>query len=275
MRAGFCTVNGKRLRYLHEGNGKPLLLIHGIGHSADLFFRNIDALGEDFAVYAVDLPGHGFSDALAPGRGAPHAEILQYIEGFTNALGFGRYAVLGSSFGGLLACLLALSCPERVERLIVVGSGGAFHDAAEQRRVLEGVLRNAGNAMQAPTLENCRKRLGNICFDPAAVAGEILLDQLTFYALGDRYEAFMDMIRRYYDSLAPDDARALHRLEEITQPTLIITGREDIRANLAAHERAQRRIPNAFLHIFERCGHLPYMEHPALFNAAVMSFLGA
>ncbi len=262
MKAGFCTVNGRWIRYLHAGQGKPLLLLHGIGHSADLFIRNIDALGKDFAVYAVDLPGHGFSEALPPGKGAPHAEIVETLAAFMQALGLGSYAILGSSFGGLLACLTALSYPEQVQRLIVVSSGGAFHDAAEQRRVLEGVLQNAGGVMQTPTSESCRKRLGKICFDPGSVAEEILLTQLTAYAIWDRHAAFTDIIGRYHDSLEPDNARVLHRLSAITQPALIITGREDIRASVSAHEQAQREIPNAVLHVFERCGHFPYMEHP-------------
>ena len=72
---------------------------------------------------------------------------------------------------------------------MVVGSGGTFHAADEQRQTLECILVNAGSAMMDPTLDNYRARLANICFEPSTVADEVLLAQLTSYALGDRFDA--------------------------------------------------------------------------------------
>ena len=64
MRAKFVDVNGVKTRYLHEGSGEPLLLVHGAGAFADNFYKNIDALGKEYFVCAPDMVGHGFTDPV-------------------------------------------------------------------------------------------------------------------------------------------------------------------------------------------------------------------
>ena len=64
MRAKFVDVNGVKTRYLHEGSGEPLLLVHGAGAFADNFYKNIDALGKEYFVCAPDMVGHGFTEPV-------------------------------------------------------------------------------------------------------------------------------------------------------------------------------------------------------------------
>jgi pimeloyl-ACP methyl ester carboxylesterase len=269
----FANVGGINTRYICEGDGPTLVLIHGIGHSADVFYRNIDALARDYFVIAPDLPGHGFTERMDLAGGAPQPLFIRQLELLLDELGIGAYSVLGSSFGGLLACLMTLSRPSKVNNLIVVGSGGAFHSADEQRRTLQKVLANASGAMSEPTLESCRSRLAAICHDPNAVAGEILLTQLTSYGLGDRFEAFKSAISGYLASLDSEDCRVYGRLEAIKSRTMIITGRQDSRASVESHVQAKERIAGAELVILDGCGHLPYMEHVDTFNRIVLEFL--
>jgi pimeloyl-ACP methyl ester carboxylesterase len=269
----FADVGGINTRYICEGEGPPLVLIHGIGHSADVFYRNIDALARDYFVIAPDLPGHGFTERMDLAGGAPQPLFVRQLELLLDELGIVTYSVLGSSFGGLLACLMTLSRPSKVNNLIVVGSGGAFHSTDEQRRTLQKVLANATGAMSEPTLESCRSRLAAICYDPNAVAEEILLTQLTSYGLGDRFEAFKSSISGYLASLDSEDYRVYGRLEAIKSPTMIITGRQDSRASVESHVHAKERIAGAELVILDGCGHLPYMEHVGTFNRIVLEFL--
>jgi pimeloyl-ACP methyl ester carboxylesterase len=269
----FANVGGINTRYICEGEGPTLVLIHGVGHSADVFYRNIDALARDYFVIAPDLPGHGFTERMDLDGGAPQPLFVRQLELLLDELGIGTYSVLGSSFGGLLACLMTLSRPSRIHNLIVVGSGGAFHSSDEQRQTLQKVLANASGAMSEPTLESCRSRLAAICYDPNAVAEEILLTQLTSYGLGDRFEAFKSTISGYLASLDSEDCRVYGRLEAIKSRTMIITGRQDSRASLESHVRAKERIAGAELVILDSCGHLPYMEHVGTFNRIVLEFL--
>jgi pimeloyl-ACP methyl ester carboxylesterase len=269
----FADVGGINTRFICEGEGPPLVLIHGIGHSADVFYRNIDALARDYFVIAPDLPGHGFTERMDLAGGAPQPLFVRQLELLLDELGIGTYSVLGSSFGGLLACLMALSRPARVSNLIVVGSGGAFHAADEQRRTLQKVLINASGAMSEPTIASCRSRLASICHDPNAVAEEILLTQLTSYSLGDRFEAFKAAVMGYLDSLDSEDCRVYGRLEAIKSRTMIITGKQDSRASVESHVQAKERISGAELVLLDGCGHLPYMEHAETFNRIVLEFL--
>jgi 2-hydroxy-6-oxonona-2,4-dienedioate hydrolase len=273
MRVRFIDIDGIRTRYLYEGKGYPLLLIHGGGVSADTWIRNIDALSKDFFVCAPDLVGHGFTGAVDLKGGPPHPTIVKHLARFVDALELGKFAVAGSSFGAQMSALLYLHMPERVEKLIIVGSGSSFNTEEELTRVRAESYKNAMSAMSDPTLESCRARLANICYDRGAVPEEILPLQLTSYALPEVLSFYLDSRRATVEQMRP--YRILERLEEIKVPTLIISGREDVRGIYQRAVEAQKRLPNAKLVTFEKCGHLPYIEHPDLFNRTVQEFLTA
>ncbi|MBJ3778616.1 alpha/beta hydrolase [Acuticoccus sp. 2012] len=252
-----------------------VVLIHGIGHSADIFYRNIDVLAQTHRVIAVDLPGHGFSDHIPLAGRTPQTLFAEHLTALIDGETDARYTVVGSSYGGLIASLMTLSSPERVGKLVIVGSGGTFQEPDKQRTALLKILENASGAMAAPTLESCRTRIANICADPASVAEEILLTQLISYALPDRFAAFKEILAAYIDSLASGEGQARPRLEMISVPTLIITGRNDIRATVESHEAGNRRIPDSRLVVLEACGHVPYMEHPQEFHSEMAAFLAS
>jgi len=273
MRATFVEIDGVRTRYLHAGAGHPLFLLHGVGLSGDCFVRNIDALGEEFAVYAPDMLGHGFTDAAEYGGVPPQSRIVRHLGRLADHLGLERYSVLGSSFGALIAALMYFDRPDRVSGLILVGSGSVFHPPEEQAETLRAALANARTAMAEPALDSCRQRLANICFDPSSVPEEMLLVQLTSYALPDRFPAYQATIAGLIRSVASETDRVYGRFHQIKVPCLAITGREDIRASWERTERGCRQIPKAQLIVFEQCGHLPFLEYPAKFNALVREFV--
>ncbi len=271
MKVVFAEVNGVRTRYLTAGQGPALLLIHPIGHSADVFVRNVDGLGGAFTVVAPDLPGHGFSDPIDFAGRAPQIGTLAHYLDLMSALGHDRFAVAGSSYGGLIAALLCEASPQRVFGLVIVGSGSVFHETDQQRTTLKGTRDNVAAGMRDPSVENCRQRIANICFSPGSVPEEILLSRATMLALPDRLPNFVATLDALADSDAAD--RVLDRLEELRTPTLVITGREDIRAHLDRHELGVARMPDARLSVFDACGHLPFLEHAERFNAEVTAFL--
>ncbi len=273
MKASFINVNGVRQRYLYEGNGPALLMIHPIGHSADVFVRNIDVLANHFTVIAPDLPGHGFSDSIDFGDMSPQRATAQHFSALLEQLGLKKYSVLGSSYGGLVAALLALERPAHVQAMVIVGSGSVFQPAKLQESVLRAVYANASTAMGNPTLASCRQRIANICWAPEAVAEEILLIQLTSYALPDRLDAYRQTLESLIAHLEDPQENTCTRLTEFKIPALVLTGREDTRADWRVLKKGCRQIPNARFVIFEHCGHLPYLERPVAFNAEVAEFL--
>ena len=273
MQVKFVDVDGVRTRYLCAGDGYPLILIHGVGISGDSFLHNIEELAENFSVYAPDILGHGFTDAVEYAGGPPQPQTTHHLCRMAEILGLERYSIAGSSYGALISALMYFACPERVGSLILIGSGSVFHPAEEQATTLRAAAANAGAAMGNPTLESCRSRLANIVYSPNSVADDILLVQLTSYALPDRFDAYKATIEGMLASVDSVEHRVFTRLEDIDVPCLVITGRQDIRSDVAHTEVGCERLPQAELHIFEHCGHMPYMEHPGEFNRLVREFL--
>ena len=271
MRVAYTFPGGVRTRYLTAGNGPALLMLHPVGHSADVFFRNVDALASEFTVIAVDLPGHGFSDPIAFGSTPPQSATVSHLRTLLADMGIDAFAVLGSSYGGLVAALLAEAEAARVFGLVVVGSGSTFSENKPQQSTLSGTRDNVADGMRDPSIANCRQRIANICFSPESVPEEILLSRATSLASPDRLPNFLLTIDGLAASKSED--RVFDRLETLSTPTLVITGREDIRAGLEQHQAGVARMPDARLHVYDRCGHLPSLEHPERFNADVLAFL--
>lgn len=270
----FADVGGVRTRYYQAGEGPPLILIHGLGVSADIFIRNIAALAERHAVYAPDILGHGFTDSADYRGDAPQAcgvrHLLQWIDG----LGLEQYDLAGSSLGALLAGLLYFKAPERVRNLVLIGSGAVFVDPESVIPTLQGALANASVAMGNPTLDSCRKRMAAIFHDPAKVPEEILVAQLTSYALPDRFDAYKSTVAGMIEATRQPQHQVFGRLEKITARTLVMTGGSDPRATVPTHRAGRDRIPGARMVVIEQAGHLSFMEHPDLFNATLLRFLG-
>lgn len=269
----FVVVNGRKTRVIRAGDGPPLVLLHPLGHSADVFIRNIDVLACSYSVYAPDLPGHGFSDDFdvddTPPQLVARDHVLALMDGFKQP----SFVVAGSSFGGLVAALIALHAPRRVRKLCVIGSASTFTAGDMQQTALQAVKANASTAMQAPTLTSCRGRLRNICYDGTSVAEEILPLQMTYYALPGRFSVFVAIIEAFIESTKAGTGAALPSLEELAMPTLVIVGRHDAGANWRAHEEGVKRMRDGRIVIIEECGHLPYMEQPQRFNDSLLGFL--
>ena len=273
MRAAFVDVDGIRTRYLHEGDGPPLLLAHGLGISADCWARNIDVLARHFSVFAPDLLGHGFTHFHGLDGRAGHAAILEHFAAWTDTLGIKDYYACGSSYGAGICSLFYLQRPEAMRKLIIVGASSVFRPSSEQQQGFSKSYENATSALRNPSFETCRQRMANVCYDEASVDEAFMLVQLSSYA--------QDYILPAYEAIAQANMnlelsapyRVVDKLEQIKLPTLIVTGREDVRAPVQNAIDGQARIPDSEIAVFDRCGHMPMMEHPDRFNETVIEFL--
>ena len=277
MRAKFIDIDGIRTRYLCEGetNKRALLLVHGGGVSADTWLFNIDALAKTFAVYAPDNIGHGFTASIDLGEDLPQPHTTRHLARFMEVLGIERYAVAGSSYGALIASLLYFEHPKRVEKLILIGSSSVFDSDENNKKALQGAYDNAAKAIGSPDLAACRQRMNNAVFDPSCVPESLLMMQLTQYAQPDRVEFYVKANRNRVNAKGPMQYRVVDRLEQIDVPTLVITGKQDKRTDWQNTERAVKRLPKGQAQTIDRCGHLPYIEHPQVFNSLVGNFLSS
>ena len=263
------------IAYQVRGEGRPLVLIHGIGagESSYEWRHNFDALSEHFRVYAVDLPGFGRS---------AHRDIAYSADIYITALvDFMRDVVqepahiLASSLSGAYAIKLAALRPELVERLVLIEptglerllhswpvlSGmafGAFNIPAYGESIYNGIASRS-------YIESYLRQ--NLYVDPARVT-PTLVDHYyrSAHQPGGQYA-----LRSFLSGLLTCDVRQIY--PEIQPPLLIVWGRQSKVTPVEDARAFYEQNPNARLRIFENSGMLPHDEEAAAFNAAVIEFL--
>lgn len=275
MHVDFIDVEGIRTRYYRAGEGPSVILVHGTSASSDTWVRNIDVIAAaGYSVYALDLIGHGFTEFEDMSAVAPQSRQARHLLAFVDALGLGRYALAGHSFGGLVVALAYLARPQSVTGLIFVATASVFHPAGEQEKILREGLANQLQAYDHPSLESLRRRNVGSNFIKSDTFEEILLVQLTYHSMPGRRAAVEQTIGGLIRTAGALDCRVLHRLEEICAPTLVIAGRHDPRVNPRFVADGVARMPDVEVKYYEECGHKPYSEHATAFNADVVAFLG-
>jgi len=128
--------NKRVVHWLEQGAGEPLVLIHGVGMQASAWYPQIEDLSREFRVIAVDMPGHGTSDALE--ANADLQQFVQWASEFVEALHAGPVNLAGHSMGSLIAAGVAVTRPDLVKRVAVLN--GVYRRTEEAR---EAVLRRA------------------------------------------------------------------------------------------------------------------------------------
>jgi pimeloyl-ACP methyl ester carboxylesterase len=274
MRASFADVAGVRTRFFHHGEGDHgVLLIHGVGVGADSWLWNVEALGQARMAVAPDLLGYGLTGEGSYREGPPHEAMLDHLAALADHLGLQCLCVVGSSFGANIACHLALRLGPRVDRLVLVGCGPALNSPPFLHAMYQQSLANGIAAMADPTLERCERRMRNLVFDPASVPAALPLIQLTLYGLPETRDRYERRIRGIMSPGALAQYDVTPRLHAVGAPALVIWGQQDIRGDLDEAQRHAARLPTAKMLVWDECGHLPYLEKPGQFNAAVDAFI--
>lgn len=273
MRVAYAEPAGIRTRFLDSGSGNPLLLVHGVGASADSFAQNVRALGKRFRAIAPDLIGHGFSAGGLLPHPPPHEQMSRQILALADGLGIGRFALAGTSYGALVAAHTALQAADRVSKLVLIGSGSVFHPPEGQARTLRAAADNGRRAIGGASFEACLARLSRLVHSPAVIPDSLVYAQLNAYALPDRVSEYEKTLAGAIAAAEGMDATVHAKLDRLEMPVRIIVGRNDPRADWREHEKAASRIRGATLSIYEGCGHMPYLEHASRFNAELLDFL--
>jgi pimeloyl-ACP methyl ester carboxylesterase len=240
------TVLGHRIRYWEKGSGRPLVLMHGFSGSAMFEWgRVIDALAERFRV--VVLQGIGFAPSEVPDITYSTEAQLRHLGGFFEALGLENIALLGESYGGWLVGTYAVQAADLglapIERLIVVG--GPVEPLRVPRPEPNGFVHKA--VMDEVAAMFAREGM----IDHTATRTRILADS----------------------GLAKGELN-LAVAATIAVPTLLAWGDKDALIPLSVGEKAVKAIPDARLVVFEDIGHIPSVECPNEFVAAVTGFCG-
>lgn len=248
------------------GEGPPVLLIHGSGPGVTGWANwrlVMPELAKQARVIAPDMVGFGFTDRPAGQRYDLEAWVGQAI-GLLDELDIQQTDLVGNSFGGALALALSIRAPQRVRRLVLMGSAGVPFAITPGLEAAWGYT---------PSIENMRRLLDIFAFDRKLVTDE--LAQLRYQAsirpgFQESFSAMFPAPRqRGVDALCSPEAA----IRSLPHETLVIHGREDQVVPLSASTTLAQWIPRAQLHVYPQCGHWTQIEHAARFAQLVGSFL--
>jgi 2-hydroxy-6-oxonona-2,4-dienedioate hydrolase len=274
MKFRYLDIDGTPSRVIEAGAGDapPLLMVHGIALTAEVWLRNIDALARDRRVVSLDLLGHGFTQPPA-GVEADVPAKLRHLLRIADHLGFERFALCGSSYGALLCMNVFLTAPDRVTHLVINGSGSSFNSDAQFAAQIANpaAVFNADVTSLTPAM--WRQRLAFNFYDAALIPPELPMIAAHSYAQPWARAAWDSTIGEMRDAERFGRHRVLHRLEEITAPSLVFWGAQDPGGTLESATAAVARMPAARLVSYDRCGHYPMIEHAEDWNREVRAFL--
>ena len=267
------TLHGHTIRYVQQGAGPVLLLIHGMAGSLDTWRSVIGPLAADATVVAVDLPGHG---ASSPGGGDYSlGSLAAGLRDVLVALGHERVTLVGHSLGGGIAMQFSYQFPEMTERLVLVSSGGLGLEVSPALRAAS--LPGAGLFLSV-TAEATRRASGiagrvlRAAHSPASPGLDELVRSYASLADADRRSAFLATVRGVV-GLNGQTVRAGDRLYLAQAlPVLLIWGADDPIIPVAHGRAAHELMPHSTLEVFDGIRHFPQVEAPEQFVAALQEF---
>ncbi len=254
----FASVNDATLHYRSEGEGPPVVFLHGLGGTANIWHGVMAAMVQHHHCIAVDLRGHGRSD----GSGRFSIEgFASDVEQLMRHLELPAVTVVGHSMGSLVAQQLAHSRPDLVTHLVLVGAISQFEPATSD------AYRARAEAVEADGLEP---------LVDAWLAGAVSpqTHALQAGATGLLREVFLRNDASSYakSTRALAEAPAIRR-DELGQPTLIMTGAHDRSTPLAMAEELHRSIPVSRVEVMPDVAHWSPVEDPGRIAASVLEFL--
>lgn len=258
-----AVINGARIHWERTGHGRPLFLLHAGCADGRMWGPQVAAFATHFDVMRPDTRGFGQS-TLPPSPWSPSEDLLALM----NELDGKHAHLVGCSMGGSIAIEFAIEHPERVSRLVLVGSAVRGYVPTEESRQ---VFAEEHAARQAGDVEALNTALMHLLLDgPNRPRG---------YVRQPLRDLFLDMNGRAIrtdHSPAPQqrlEPPAVQRLGEITAPTLVVVGDCDLPHVLDMADLLTRSIPRARKVVIHDAAHLPNLEHPEEFNHAVLDFL--
>ena len=237
-------------------NLPPILLLHGLGGSADRWKTVIPYLSTKYRLIIPDVVGFGYSEK-------PHVEytidfFINFIKKFLNLLNISDVNIIGSSFGGLLALEYAIKYEAEIKKLVLVSPAGMM-------RYVSTTLKHYISAALYPTFENVLRAYQEMMYDSKMVSEESIEDFINRMNLPNSKYAFMSTLMAFNDQPQLTD-----RLK-INIPTLIIWGRND--TLIPVRYAKKFKIPNSKIVILDHCGHYPYIEKIEEFVRIILKFL--
>ncbi|NML27075.1 alpha/beta fold hydrolase [Zoogloea dura] len=264
---GRSVLAAGRQTNVHDlGGGEPVLLIHGSGPGVTAWANwrlVMPALAEARRVIAPDMAGFGYTERR-PDDEYSMDNWVSHAIGVLDALDIERTDLVGNSFGGAIALAMAIRHPERVRRLVLMGSVGVDFEITPALDAVWGYQ---------PSLEAMRGLLDLFAYDRGLVNDDLARLRYEASIRPGFHESFSAMFpaprQRWVDAMASAEAD----IRALPNQTLVIHGREDKVIPLQTSQTLSSWIPRAQLHVFGQCGHWTQIEHAGRFARLVTDFL--
>ena len=277
-------VMGQHIHYYEAGTGETVILLHGLGASAEIWAASIPALAAHYHVVVPDQIGFGKSDK-------PLIEYkvqtwVEFLDGFMQALGIPKATVVGNSLGGWIAVDFARQHPDKVTHLILADSAGwrpidmpapvaaGLNNPSEAgvREILERMLferRAIPVNLNPGSLEETRKLLEFIVSNKQLITDQFVEQEFERHLrIGDGYT-----VERFIAGSIAEDQFENEKLSGLKMPTLIVWGNDDHLFSLDQAHSFNSAISGSKLVTIDQCGHVPELEKSDDFNKAVLDFL--
>jgi pimeloyl-ACP methyl ester carboxylesterase len=258
----YIDVDGVTLRYIATGNGQPLVLLHTLRTQLDMFQKVIPELAKRFRVYALDYPGHGYSDIPKAAYSADF--FVAAVAGFLERLDIKDALVAGESIGGSIALLLAARHNPRVQRVVAINpydydAGRGLRRSSALANVLLGL--NDVPILGATVMRLRQYPIMKKIFEGGVYRKDAIPSTLMreLYQVGNRrghYRAFMSLVHHW-----PDWERASAEYGNIDCPTILMYGDHDW-SRVDEREADARMIPGTKTRVVKDAGHFLSLDVP-------------
>jgi pimeloyl-ACP methyl ester carboxylesterase len=269
----YLTVGGVRVRYIVAGQGPPVVLLHTLRTQLDLFQKVIPDLISDFTVYAVDYPGHGWSDI--PAADYSPEFFTRFTAGFFEALNLRSVLVAGVSIGASIPLLMAAEGNPRIRGIVSFNPYDYGRRGVERANLVARILFTAA---AIPLVGETVMRLRNRIVEGKVVDGAVAVRSAVppafreaLFRVGERpghYQAFLSLIRHM-----PLWRKAHEQYHRIDVPVLLVYGDQDW-STPAERDRTLQQIPNARMVTVKDGGHFLPLDQPAAVVEQIRAFAG-
>ncbi|MEH6991774.1 alpha/beta hydrolase [Neobacillus drentensis] len=258
----YLSVEDLSIHYEKEGNGNPIIILHGMGNNSQSWKKQLAGLSENYTVIAWDAPGYGKSSDPKE-EFKEFSQFADILKGFIEALNYKSVTLLGHSMGSAIALDFCYRFPEMVETLIISdATRGSSSLSIEENQMKLAV------------------RLNNInTLDPKEIAANRVKELLSPNPdpeVKKEAERIMSQVRPMgYRSVAYSlfHLNQMNMLSSITTRSLVICGEFDKVTPVSESEIFHKQLKNSELVIIPGTGHLCYQEDPNSFNKIVLDFL--
>lgn len=263
----FVVLNGALVHFRDEGNGYPIVMLHGAFSSLHTYDTWTKDLKGDFRVIRYDLLGFGLTGKQKDENYSMVSQI-KTLRLLLDTLRVDRCILCGSSLGGWIAWEFALRYPNRVRKLLLIDAAGFLDQDSIPLPFKMARTPFANRVVRMVVRKNVLEQfLRQVYGDQEKVSPELISRYYELFSREGNPDAFMTMVNKtqYKDNT--------HRLKEVRVPTLIIWGEEDNWIPVENAHKFLNLIPKARLVLYEGVGHLPMEEEPSDTAAELRRFI--